>query len=116
MYSVIENAEKLISAAGELAETKIELARLKATEKVSESLASTVSIIMVFVFGGCALTIISFGLAFIIGEALDNISYGFFIIGAVYALTGWIVYINRQKWIRQPLQDLFIRKLTGHAN
>ena len=114
MYSITENAEKFIAAAGNLAETKVELAKLKATAKVSQSLASVLSIIMVIVFGGGAITIISFGFAYLIGQALDNISYGFFIIGTVYALAGLLVYVKRKEWIQQPLSDLFIDKITGN--
>lgn len=114
MYSIAENAEKFITAAGNLAETKVELAKLKATAKVSQSLASVLSIIMVIVFGGGAITIVSFGFAYLIGQALDNISYGFFIIGTVYALAGLLVYVKRKEWIQQPLSDLFIDKITGN--
>lgn len=114
MATVIEHAEKLIATAGELAETKIELAKLKATDKISGSLSGVIAIIMVIVFGAGALTILSFGLSYFIGEALHNISYGFFIVGAVYALVGWLIYANRKKWIQQPLKDFFVNKILDN--
>ena len=116
MHPVIDNAEKLVSAAAELADTKIRLAKLKVVAKVSESLSGLVSIIMIIVFGGGAITILSFGLAFLVGQALGNTSYGFFIIAAAYALAGWLVYYKRRQWIQEPLRDLFIDKLTADEN
>jgi len=114
MTTVIENAERLIATAGELAETKIELAKLRATGKVSGALSSIVALIMVIVFGAGAMTVLSFGLAYLIGDALGNISYGFFIVSAVYALAGLLVYFNRHNWIQKPLKDLFIDKIAGN--
>ena len=114
MTTVIENAEKLLATAGELAETKIELAKLRATGKISGALSSIIALIMVIVFGTGAMTILSFGLAYLIGNALENVSYGFFIVGAVYALVGWLVYVKRQQWIQQPLRNLFIDKIAGN--
>lgn len=114
MTTVIENAERFLTTAGELAETKIELAKLRATGKISSALSSIIAMVMVIVFGAGAVTILSFGLAYLIGSALGNISYGFFIVGAVYVLAGWLVYVNRKKWIQQPLKDLLIDKIAGN--
>jgi hypothetical protein len=111
MYSVINNVEKLVASVNDMAETKIALLKLKAAGKVSASLSSLVSIIMVAVFGSVALTIISFGFAYLIGSKLNNLSYGFFIIGGLYALTGLLVFINRKKWVQIPFSNLFIDKL-----
>lgn len=111
MNTTFENIEKLVTAAGDLAETKIELVKLKAAGKISASLSSLVAVIMVLVFGGAALTVISFGFAFFIGSKLDNVSYGFFIVGGIYALAGLLVYINRKKWVQLPLSNMFIDKI-----
>jgi ABC-type uncharacterized transport system permease subunit len=111
MYSVINNVEKLVASLNDVAETKIALLKLKAAGKVSASLSSIVSIVIAAVFGGVALTILSFGFAYLIGSKLSNLSYGFFIIGGLYALTGLLVFINRKKWLQIPLSNLFIDKL-----
>ena len=66
---------------------------------------------MTVVFGGVALSIVSFGFAYLIGSKLDNLSYGFFIIGGFYALVGLLVFINREKWIQVPVSNLFIDKI-----
>ncbi len=114
MITVIENAERLLATAGELAQTKIELAKLKATGKISGALSSFVAVILVVILSAGAITILSFGLAHLIGDALGNTSYGFFIMGAVYALAGLLVYFNRNNWVQKPFNDFFIDKIAGN--
>ena len=111
MYSVINNVEKLVSSVSDMAETKIALMKLKAAGKVSTSLSTLVFFLIIALFGSLALTIISFGFAYFIGSKLNNISYGFFIIGGFYVLIGLLVFINRKKWIQKPVSDLLIDKL-----
>ena len=111
MYSTIDNIEKLAASVTDVAETKLELLKLRAAGRISASLSSLVAIIMVLVFGGAGLTIISFGLAYWIGGLLGNLSAGFFIVGSFYALVGLLVYINRKKWVQLPLSNLFIDKI-----
>ena len=111
MYSTIDNIEKLVASVSDVAETKIELIKLRAAGKISASLSSLVTLIMVLVFSGAALTIVSFGFAYFIGSKLNNLSYGFFIVGGFYALAGLLVYFNRKKWLQEPLSNLFINKL-----
>ena len=111
MYSTIDKIEKLVAAVGEVAETKAELLRLKAAGKISKSLSSLIAIIVTVVFGGVAFAIVSFGFAWFIGSKLNNVSYGFFIIGGLYALAGLLIFANRRKWVQAPLSNLFIDKL-----
>ena len=111
MYSVINNVEKLVSSVSDIAETKIALIKLKAAGKISTSLSTLVFFLIIGLFGSLALTIMSFGFAYFIGSELNNISYGFFIIGGFYVLTGLLVFINRKKWIQAPINNLIINKL-----
>ena len=111
MYSTIENIETLVASVSEVAETKMELMKLRAAGKVSASLSSLVVIIMLLVFSGAALTILSFGFAFWIGSGLNNMYGGFFIVGGFYALVGLLIYFNRKKWLQVPLSNLFIDKI-----
>ena len=100
MYSTVDNIEKLVASVADVAETKMELLKLRAAGKISASLSSLLAVIMVMVFSGVALTIVSFGFAYFIGSKLNNLSYGFFIVGGFYALAGLLFYFNRKKWIQ----------------
>ncbi len=111
MYSTIEKIETLVTSVSDVVETKAELIKLRAAGKISASLSSTIAMMFAMCFGGAALTIVSFGFAYLIGSKLDNLSYGFFIIGGFYVLAGLLIFINRKKWLEQPLSNLIIDKI-----
>ncbi len=113
MHSTVEHIEKLIATAGELAETKIELVKLKAAGKLSASLSGFFTLIIMLLLTGVTLTVISFGCAYLIGNALGSLSTGFFIMGAVYVAGGLLLYFNRKKWVQEPLSNLFINKIMN---
>jgi len=111
MYSTKDKIERLVASVSDIAETKAELLKLQAAGKISTSLSSLVAIIVAVVFGSVAFTIVSFGFAYLIGSELNNLSYGFFIIGGVYALAGLLIFVNRKPWVQVPLSNLFIDKI-----
>ena len=111
MPSTIEHLENLVSHAGDVAETKVELWKLRAAGKISETVSSLISIIAIAILIIAALTILSIGIAFWIGSEMGNISYGFFIVGGFYAVVGILVYIFRANWIKNPVSNLIIDKI-----
>ena len=111
MQSTIENIESLISKAGDVAETKVELWKLRAAGKISETVSSLISVIAITILTVASITILSIGIAFWIGAEMGKTSYGFFIVGGFYALVGLLVYWFRGKWIKTPLSNLIIDKI-----
>jgi O-antigen/teichoic acid export membrane protein len=112
MQSTIKHIEDFVSKAGDLAETKVELWKLRATAKISETISSLISVIAIAILIVVAVTIVSLGVAFWIGSEMGNISYGFFIVGGFYAFAGLLVYLFRKKWIKRPVSNLIINKIT----
>ncbi len=111
MQSTIEHIENLVSKAGDIAETKVELWKLRAAGKISETVSSLISVIAIVIITGAAITILSIGIAFWIGGEMGKISYGFFIVGGFYAFVGLLVHLFRRSWIKMPLSDMIINKL-----
>ncbi len=111
MQSTIDHIENLISKAGDVAETKVELWKLRAAGKISETVSSLISVIAIVVLTVAAITIISIGIAFWIGSEMGKTSYGFFIVGGFYAIVGLLVFLFRRQWIKKPLSDLIIDKI-----
>ncbi len=111
MQSPIDHIEDIVSKAGDLAETKVELWKLKTAGKISETVSSIISVIAIALLIVSAITILSFGVALWIGAELGNSSYGFFIVGGFYTLAGFLVFIFRKQWIKNPLSHLIIDKL-----
>ena len=111
MQSTIEHIETLVTKARALAESKVELWKLKAAGKISETVSSLICVIAIALFTGAAVMILSFGAAILIGSSMGNSSYGYFIVGGFYALAGLLLYFFRKKWIKTPVSDLIIDKL-----
>jgi hypothetical protein len=111
MQSTIRHIEDFVSKAGDLAETKVELWKLRAAGKISETISSLISMIAISVFIVLAITIASFGLAYLIGSEMGHLSYGFFIVGGFYAVAGLLAYLFRKKWIKNPVRNLVIDKI-----
>ena len=95
-----------------MAETKVELWKLKAAGKISETVSSIISIMAISILIIAAITIFSIGLAFWIGIELGNSSYGFFIVGGFYALAGLFIFLFRNRWIKNPLSNLIVDKIV----
>ncbi|MEO7922831.1 MAG: hypothetical protein ABIR30_04080 [Chitinophagaceae bacterium] len=112
MESTLEQIESVISKAAKFAETKAELWKLKAAGKISETVSSLISKIAIVILAGLALIILSLGAAYWIGTRLNNLYYGFFIVGGFYALAGLFVFIFRKSLIKKPLTNLIIDKIV----
>jgi len=112
MESTVDQIESVISKATNLAETKVELWKLKAAGKISETVSSLISKIAIVVLAGIALIILSLGAAYWIGTRLNNLYYGFFIVGGFYALAGLFVYVFRNNLIKGPITNLIIDKVV----
>jgi len=111
MQSTIRHIEDFVSKAGDLAETKAELWKLRTVAKVSATISSLFSVIAIAVLTCVAMIIISFGIAYWIGSEIGNVSYGFFIVGGFYAFAGLLVYLFRKQWIKKPVSNLVINKI-----
>ena len=111
MQSTVRHIEDFVSKAGELAETKVELWKLQAAGKISETVSSLISMIAIAAIACVAITIVSIGVAVWIGSEMGKICYGFFIVGGFYTFAGLLVYLFRKQWIKNPVRNLVIDKI-----
>lgn len=90
----------------EYANKRIELIRLEFTEKSSLSagiitfIATMVTIFTFFII------LFNFGIAYLIGEALQNTSYGFLSVSAFYLILMLIAIVFRKKIIRSVADNV----------
>ena len=94
-------------------DTKIDLIKLKAVEKVSESISSIASGLVIMVILTLFFILLNIGLALWIGEYLGKIYYGFLILSGFYGLVGLIFYLSRDKWLKSPIQNGIINKILN---
>lgn len=91
----------MIETLKEYASKRIDLLKIQATEKSSISagvIAYLVVLIVAFTF---FIILFNFGLAYLIGKALDNTAYGFLIVAAFYMLIMIVVISCRKRIIHE---------------
>jgi Putative Actinobacterial Holin-X, holin superfamily III len=113
MENVVQQLRETIRQAGDLAETKAEILKLKVAQKVAQSVSALIAVIALATLTGIAFVILSIGAAYWIGSLLKNTSYGFFCIGGFYLVAGLFVYLFRKKLISSPVSNLVIDRLTN---
>ena len=105
------NIQLLIDRAGDYLETRLELLKLKATQKSSDvvsSIASTVIMVSIMIM---FFIILNIGLALLIGELLGKSYYGFFALAGFYLLAGLIFSAFKNKWVKEPVTNSIIKKV-----
>jgi O-antigen/teichoic acid export membrane protein len=101
----------LLSDAGDFIETRTNLYKLKAVESLSEVSSELVAGLGLLSILAIFLLILTIGFALLIGDWMGKGFYGFFIMGGVYAIVGFIVYLGRNRWLKAPFSNLLIRKI-----
>lgn len=82
----------MIETIKEYASKRIDLLKIEATEKTSLSAGLITYFVVLLVAFTFFIILFNFGIAFLIGKALDNTSYGFLIVAAFYVIVmGFIV-------------------------
>jgi len=103
--------ESLLESTIEYGKTSAELIKLKALRKTSEIGSSALSHLMVIVVVIFFILFISLGFAYWIGILLENLFYGFFIVGAFYGFTGLLVHFVLHKWMKRKFSDFIVKQL-----
>ncbi|HMJ45860.1 MAG TPA: hypothetical protein VK498_00925 [Ferruginibacter sp.] len=105
------NIQLLIDRAGDYLETRLELLKLKATQKSSDIVSSIVSTVILVSIMIMFFIILNIGLALLIGELLGKSYYGFFALAGFYLIAGLIFSAFRNKWVKEPVTNSFIKKV-----
>lgn len=111
----METSESLIELLFERVEsygkTTYELSKLKLLKTTADVLPSLISKLIVVLVISFFTLILSMGIAFLLGELLGNLYYGFFIVAAVYLVAGIVFYFFLHKWIKKPIGDFIIKQV-----
>ncbi|MEG2079817.1 Putative Holin-X, holin superfamily III [Chryseobacterium piscicola] len=87
----------MVETLKEYATKRLDLIKIQATEKTSIS-AGIIAFLIIFLIAFAFFIILfNFGLAFLIGNALNNTSYGFLIVAAFYIVVMIVVVIFKKK-------------------
>ncbi len=88
--------------------SQVNLFKLQVTEGLSEFFAKLFKIAIVILFSSITFLFISLGLAFYLGNLLESLYIGFFIVGGLYFLLLIGFYLLRKTLIDRHVIKLFI--------
>ena len=101
--------ESLLGRAEEYGKTSLELFKLKALDKtlgvVSSIISRTVAFIFTFFLMG------TIGVAYLLGDVLGKLWYGFFIVAAFYGIIGFVLYFFLNDRIKRLVSDFLIKQV-----
>lgn len=101
----------MIETIKEYASKRIDLLKIEATEKSSLSAGLVTYFIVLLVAFAFFIILFNFGIAFLIGKALDNISYGFLIVAGFYFFVMILIIVFKNK-IVNSVADQVIKFLN----
>ena len=101
----------MIETIKEYASKRIDLLKIEATEKSSLSAGIITYLIVLLVAFAFFIILFNFGIAFLIGRALNDTSYGFLIVAAFYLVVMFFV-IAFKKRIVNSVADQVIKFLN----
>jgi uncharacterized membrane protein len=108
--------EKMFTNIKDYAETRFDIIVLNIQDKAVNVISSMASAVILGTLGLISLVFISIGVAWYLGEYFHSPSIGFFSVAAFYLLVTIVVFINREKWIKLPIINAILKKITFHEN
>jgi len=111
MEKIYPEIEEVLEDVKDYVNTSIDLYKLKTTEKGAEMASEAIIYLFIGVFAVLTLIFSSFAIAYAIGESTGKIYVGFLIVAAFYALTGIIILISKDKWLKGTLINNIIKSV-----
>jgi hypothetical protein len=111
METTKNDVELLFEKAADYVETKFNLLKLQAVDKTADVVSSLVCLIVVTIIFSVVFFILNIGLALWIGTLLGKAYDGFFIIAGLYIIIGVVLYLFRNKFLKEGISNLIIKKL-----
>ena len=105
-----DKAEGIFDDTTEYLEARWNLGVLNASSKAADTISTIATTLVVGVLGLIVLIFISVGFALLISEKLNSPASGFFYVALFYIVVGIIVYAIKDKYIKLPIVNSFIKK------
>ncbi|OFY44368.1 MAG: hypothetical protein A2X18_01825 [Bacteroidetes bacterium GWF2_40_14] len=103
--------ESLLGRAEEYGKTSLELFKLKALDKTLGVVSSIISRTVAFVFIFTFFLMGTIGVAYLLGDVLGKLWYGFFIVAAFYGIIGFVLYFFLNDRIKRLVSDFLIKQV-----
>jgi len=110
MNDTVELIQSLIGNSTDYAKQRVDLLKLKSVDKTSDLASSIISFIPLVLIFALVFFFLNIGLALLVGDLLGKAYLGFLILTAVYLITGFVLFKQRDKWVKVPIANMLIRK------
>jgi ABC-type multidrug transport system fused ATPase/permease subunit len=111
MENKLTSIEELFNKFKDYADTRLDLFKLKAINKVSGIASTIVTMVIIFIIFLIVIICISVGAALLLGQLLGASSYGFFIIAVIYLIIGLVLYSRRGNLMKAPISNKLIKEM-----
>ena len=102
--------ESLVERATEYGKTSYELVKLRALDKTSDVVSSAVPHSIVVVVLVSFMLFLNLGVAFWLGEVLEKLYIGFFVVAAFYAIVAIVLHFFMHQWLKKIVGNYFIKQ------
>jgi hypothetical protein len=106
--------EKLVHHIKEYVETRGDIFILRVQEKLADVISSLVFSVVIGFLALFILLFISLGGALWLCEYCQSSFIGFFYVGGFYLLLALLLILRRDKWIKLPIINSLIKKISLH--
>jgi hypothetical protein len=112
MEETKSNINNLIEHVREYFETRIDLIKTDAADRLSTAASSIASMLILMIAGLFFLLFASAGCAWLIGHYTGNTAIGFFSVAGFYLLVSIVIYSKRDTLIKIPIVNAILKHLT----
>lgn len=109
MKELKNKAENLTEHVTEYMETYFALNVLKATDKAAGAASSSITGVLILIFGFFFILFLSVGLGYWLGQQMDNMLAGFAIVAGFYALLAVLIVVLRKTVLLPFLKNMIIK-------
>ena len=116
MEAIKNSVEALLDHSSQLADTYYKLSIAQVTEKASKTAAVSSFALVAVAVGVIVMLLLGLGFAWWIGEHLQNMKAGFFIMAAAYAVLLLLLIVFRRTLFMLPIGNAVIRSVYDNEN
>jgi hypothetical protein len=111
MAEIIDDVKEFSNLTKQYLDVKLEIAKNQAKITISDIVSSLIiGMVLASLIGG-SMIILSFGLAYTIGNNLGNTAYGFYAVGLGYLVISIALFFLGKAFLKNYIQNEIISKL-----
>lgn len=105
-----DKVENIFDEASTYAEARWNLSILNLSSKLADTISTMAITLVLSMIGLTVLLFMSLAAAWLIGDKLNSLPLGLFLVGLFYIVVGIVVYSIKDKYIKLPVINLLIKK------